>query len=118
MSTITERIEKGAALLDEKRPGWWQEIDLLTLDIASRCGCVVGQLAGITEASDRGLAYVAAMRRPGVGYSAEIMMGFEAPTTREFGGDRLPVIAAEYAALTEAWRGLIVARRAAASVTA
>jgi hypothetical protein len=118
MSTITERVEKGAALLDEKRPGWWRDIDLLTLDIASRCGCVIGQLAGITKASDRGLVYEAATRSLGVGYTAEISMGFEAPMTREFGGDRGTAIAAEYAALTAAWRDLITGRRTAASVTA
>jgi hypothetical protein len=118
VSTITERVERGAALLDEKRPGWWRDIDLGTLDIASRCGCVIGQLAGLTGAQDRGLAYEWATRQLGVGWSDEIPMGFEAPTTREFGGDRVPVIAAEYDALTAAWADLIAARRAAASVTA
>ena len=118
MSAITERVERGAALLDEKQPGWLDIIDLDLLDISSRCGCVIGQLAGLTKASDRGLAYEAATRRLGVGYSAEIPMGFEAPTTREFGGDRETVITAEYAGLTEAWRDLITRRRELAAVPA
>ncbi len=33
MATIAQRVAAGAALLDEKRPGWWRRIDLDTLDI-------------------------------------------------------------------------------------
>ncbi|TYB69657.1 hypothetical protein FXF51_05715 [Nonomuraea sp. PA05] len=41
---IPERVARGAALLDEKRPGWWQRIHLDTLNI-NDCGeCVIGQL--------------------------------------------------------------------------
>lgn len=115
MSTITERTERGAAFLDEKHPGWWQRIDLGALDIASRCGCIVGQLAGLTN--DRGLAYEWAIKEVGVGYRDEVLMGFEARATRELGAHN-EAIDAEYAALTEAWRDLIAGRRAAASVTA
>jgi hypothetical protein len=118
MTAITERVERGAALLDTKRPGWWQEIDLATLDIASRCGCIIGQLAGITKASDRGLMYEAATRQFGVSYSTEIPMGFEAPSTREYGAGVRAAMASEYDALTAAWADLITARRTAASVTA
>lgn len=117
MSDITERVERGAALLDGKRPDWWREIDLDRLDIGSRCGCIIGQLAGLTQASDRGLTYEWATRQLDVGYSDEIPMGFEAPTTREYGSNRAPTIAAEYAALTEAWRDLILARRSAAEAS-
>jgi hypothetical protein len=40
------RVAKGAALLDEKRPGWEREISLSTLDIASPTRCVTAQLSG------------------------------------------------------------------------
>lgn len=46
MDDVAERVASGAALLDEKRPGWWREIDLATLDIGDTCNCVVGQLIG------------------------------------------------------------------------
>lgn len=39
-----ERAERGAALLDEQRPGWEHRIDLAELDLASLCQCVLGQL--------------------------------------------------------------------------
>jgi hypothetical protein len=40
------RVAKGAALLDEKRPGWEQLIDLEILDIESPTSCVTAQLSG------------------------------------------------------------------------
>lgn len=41
-----DRIARGAALLDEQRPGWRDEIDVETLDLASECDCILGQLHG------------------------------------------------------------------------
>jgi hypothetical protein len=43
---LAERVERGAALLDERRPGWWDEVDLSKLDLNSCCRCVLGQLWG------------------------------------------------------------------------
>lgn len=42
--TITERVAKGAAFLDEHFTGWWERIDLNTLNIDSCDNCVLGQL--------------------------------------------------------------------------
>jgi hypothetical protein len=39
------RVERGAALLDERLPGWAKQIDLTILDLSSGCDCVLGQLA-------------------------------------------------------------------------
>jgi hypothetical protein len=98
---ITERVERGAALLDEKRPGWWQFIDLDRLDIEDGCDCVAGQLDGTAN-------YMRALRRIGLsGSEADaVSHGFES------GDDE------EYAGLTEAWRTLIARRRELADVTA
>jgi hypothetical protein len=114
MSVTTERVKRGAAFLDGRRPGWWRGIDLAALDIASRCGCVIGQVEGLTKAADRGLAYEAVSRRLGVGYCDEIPMGFEAGAVREgFGWSGRPeAVRSEYEALTAAWRDLIQGRRA------
>lgn len=48
MSTITERVAKGAAFFDEKDPGWWRAdveraIDLDRLDFSSGDACLLGQ---------------------------------------------------------------------------
>ena len=44
MSTVTERVARGAALLDEKIPGWDSRIDLDVLDIDSCAQCILGQV--------------------------------------------------------------------------
>lgn len=38
--------EKGAALLDEVNPEWWERINLQTLQMNSFINCVLGQLYG------------------------------------------------------------------------
>jgi hypothetical protein len=42
---LLERVDRGAALLDEYDPDWWAVIDLEYLDIRSWRTCVLGQLA-------------------------------------------------------------------------
>lgn len=119
MSTVAERVERGAALLDEKRPGWWQEIDLGTLDIRSTCGCILGQIGSLL--GDDGY-----LTRFSTGLDA---VRLEVPQARDYGfewdvdyGDATEseidrLIDAECARLTEAWRDLIQRRRESAQVT-
>ena len=38
------RVERGATLLDERQPGWADQIDLGTLNMSSCWFCVLGQL--------------------------------------------------------------------------
>jgi hypothetical protein len=40
------RVAKGAAHLDQVRPGWASRIDVGTLTLHDPCGCIVGQLCG------------------------------------------------------------------------
>jgi hypothetical protein len=56
MSRITERVARGAALLDAKRPGWASRIDLVALDITSTSNCILGQLYGWYEEGQDALA--------------------------------------------------------------
>jgi len=44
MNKLQECVNKGAELLDEKNPGWHNEIDISSLSMNSDCHCVVGQL--------------------------------------------------------------------------
>ncbi len=44
--TIQERVERGAALLDKERPGWFTRLDLKTHQLRSSDHCVLGQEYG------------------------------------------------------------------------
>ena len=46
LAEVAERVERGAALLDEKEPGWAARIDVGKFDIGSGCRCALGQLYG------------------------------------------------------------------------
>ena len=39
-----EQVARGAALLDERKPGWHRQINLERLDMANPCLCVLGQV--------------------------------------------------------------------------
>jgi hypothetical protein len=104
-ATITERVAKGAAFLDESEPSWWQVIDLDALDMEQGCNCVLGQLH--PSNTDEELHYLGALFQFGLPHGpdsdADISLGF-------FTEDPL-----EWAPLTEAWRNLIEERRAGES---
>ncbi|WP_434439738.1 hypothetical protein [Lentzea sp. E54] len=42
--TVTERVARGVALLDEKQPRWHDRIELSRLDMESGDACILGQL--------------------------------------------------------------------------
>ena len=46
MSIHAEQVAKGVALLDNKVPGWWQHINLDTLQMSDCSQCMLGQLFG------------------------------------------------------------------------
>jgi len=46
LSSTSPRIERGAALLDELRPGWDKTIDVDRLDLGNCERCILGQLYG------------------------------------------------------------------------
>jgi hypothetical protein len=43
MSEVLGRVNRGAALLDEFDPGWWEVIDVDTIDISDIERCIIGQ---------------------------------------------------------------------------
>lgn len=45
-SELSKRVNRGVTLLDKHRPGWYKDINLDKLVIASSCECVLGQLYG------------------------------------------------------------------------
>jgi hypothetical protein len=101
--TIAARVARGAALLDEKLPGWADRIDLDRLDLASPCRCVLGQLWLDKPLGDHEDPFDAAM--------GDLDLGFSEPS--RFGFDRYGHSNdTEYMRLDAAWRELIESRRA------
>lgn len=113
MSTIEERVARGAAWLDSVLPDWWKThaIDLDALDMSDGCQCVVGQLYPLDdEYDDDGL-------NPFDRAVEQLWFDLTYRDARALGllavggiGDR-PV---EYIALGDEWRRVITERRAAA----
>ncbi|MDA8611249.1 hypothetical protein N9L18_00060 [Candidatus Pacebacteria bacterium] len=46
---ILALVKEGEALLDEKHPGWRENVDIDRLNIQSPCHCVLGQIYGHYE---------------------------------------------------------------------
>jgi hypothetical protein len=87
---LAERVERGAALLDERRPGWWDEIDLETFEMANVCRCSLGQLWG---------SYAKGKEALGIDLIPGCALGF------------ISHIADGYPVLTVLWRAAIERRR-------
>jgi hypothetical protein len=98
VTAIAERVARGAALLDKQDPGWWQRIDLSTLDLKDVCNCVLGQLGDTSDYFD--ICKSLDLRPHGTGERGAVALGFNA------------VPLDEYDPLTAAWRELIESRRA------
>ena len=108
MSTVAERVARGAALLDEKVPGWERRINLEWLDIASCYFCVLGQVFDDDERAstdDLDSPYSAGIRALGIegGVRGTVWHGF----------DGLHIDA-----LNAAWRRLVADRQAVLAATA
>jgi hypothetical protein len=44
MESVKVRVARGAEWLDKEVPGWEEQIDLSTLDLADSCQCILGQV--------------------------------------------------------------------------
>ena len=137
MSTVAERVERGAALLDVRDPGWWRAdvdraIDLDRLDLGDGDVCVLGQRCPLE-------AVAAYQARPESDYDDGDEHGrYSAYSELLFSGrwdDRVRRVSlleathghgfawmsgdrAEFDELTAAWRDLITRRRELAAVSA
>lgn len=68
MGTTAERVWRGVEILDRRRPGWENEIDLGTLFVGSPVLCVLGQIFGRYET---GLDWLAGEFEGGEGEEAD-----------------------------------------------
>lgn len=107
-----ERVARGAAHLDQVRPGWFDHIDVGTLTLHDPCGCIVGQLCGRDfEGGYKALA---------LNYEGARLRGFftNEGGWAEFSGERYDrgikpdaILREWYQPLQDAWIAAIAARR-------
>mgnify|MGYP001618311814 CR=1 FL=1 len=111
--TATERVRRGAQLLDEREPGWAGRIDLGKLELASHCRCIVGQLAGGSGQGDE--PYETGLRALGIDYrdEADRDHGFNIPAGAMGDDDAVEA----WAELDRLWAAEILARRTGAGGT-
>lgn len=110
LGTARERVEAGFDWLSLTRPGWWATTDLTRLNVGSWYWCPAGQALGRYHAAQ-------------ITTDEAIVMGFDSPLAAEaYDGDDLAgwqrQMDDDYRELTDVWRELIVARRAALSEAA
>lgn len=93
------RAARGAAFLDQERPGWFTQINLTRLDIDSCSWCIAAQLSGK-------YGFTTGCKQLGLGHKKAAKFGMD---SNGAGGD-------EYARLTRAWVKEIMFRREAAEL--
>jgi hypothetical protein len=90
--SAADRVQRGAAWLDERSPGWERRVRLRKLDEWSDRSCMLAQVWG--------MQYPDALKAARLTDARAMELGFQA---------RLPVLA-EYAALTQKWKEEALAR--------
>lgn len=99
--SIEQRVADGATFLDANVVGWVDKIDLKTLRINCLCNCVLGQLF-----EEYGSGLIALDVHDGRDFGFDVL-------EKDYMNNK-----AEYAALTDEWKRVILARRAAAAAQA
>lgn len=109
MSWADDYAAVGARYLDEHEPGWAERIDLITLEMVSPCGCILGQLGG---------DYRDELRERGWNGSHAAALGFTVPVDPRVDISTPVAVDNAWAELDVAWIAQIRARRETAQVTA
>lgn len=123
-STIAERVQRGAALLDTRFPGWVDSVDLSTLNLASGCDCILGQKFGDFRAGARQTHLAVETSSVPMGErSRDQLQEYGFLVNYNFGVGlanwslaEVARVDREYAELTDAWAKLITDRRAASQL--
>ncbi len=97
-----EAASRGAALLDERNPGWWRRIDLDKLNVRSIHCCPLGQVYGRYGPGIDALKLIRLSDRSLSGFSIGPVGDYEDVVS--------PERQAKWAQLTEAWKSIIRAR--------
>lgn len=123
MTTIAERVAKGAQFLDERDPEWWREdvdraIDLGTLELANATHCILGQRCPLEVLAAAERADVDGLASPYWAYAATLSAwtldnGVEIERWARHHGFAGSPQGWPWADLTAEWRKVITERRSA-----
>lgn len=115
---VEARVERGTESLDNTMPGWWEKVDLSTLDISSCSRCVLGQVFK-THVKDwqNAFNYGRDVLCEG-SHQTAVADGFSARYWSDLGDDvsdveGVAVLHDEWAQLHTAWHHVIEARQEA-----
>jgi len=120
------RVAKGIALLDERFPDWWIQINLDTLDVSDGTACVTAQSAQLLEMGgdwlDGAQYFGLTWESNNVSDNTYIAHGFNAEDMPWRDGDVLKgwenySSVGALIELTNLWRLVILERRAVLSIT-
>jgi hypothetical protein len=129
MTTIAERVAKGAQFLDQHDPEWWRAdvdraIDLNRLHLSSAQRCILGQRCPLETLNAVGESpYLSMAMRLSGQERRYLIADWASERGFEVSGDLLDLSSdddtdeatdEEYAALTAEWRRVITERRTAA----
>jgi uncharacterized protein (UPF0548 family) len=119
----TKAVQRGAALLDRIRPGWFHKCPIKALDLSDDNSCVLGSVYGSYVAKVENVITSAGhvlTARQGTDRQA-VRYGFlrkHEERKHEELRDTMARVDREYVALTNEWRNAIRARRGYRLVTA
>lgn len=101
---VRERVAHGAALLDEKSPGWWRTLVPESIDVRYYERCVLGSIN--PEAGYLALVYELGLDP--VDFDELVARGFDVEDEYSSGSESHRE---SYARVTDTWRNLIVTRQ-------
>lgn len=105
-TTLADRVKAGAALLDDKRPGWWREIAVNRLSMGSCTNCILGQIYGHYH---RGI-FVLQLSDTMTDDNAVCKFGFDRDRSCEQDGVYWDARMAQFYQLADLWRAEIRTR--------
>jgi hypothetical protein len=102
MDAFTEAVQRGAALLDDLDPQWFEHIDLGRLDMGECARCILGQIYG---------NYTTGLDRIGNDLDQPAWLGYSRDLEVSHGFEAEVITPADYIHLSLAWTAEIRRRR-------
>lgn len=110
---FSKQIDNGIRLLDEHKPGWYNDVDLETLELNNCMHCVLGQLYGDEMDSVCVSAFDAGCHILHLNEEESAIHGFDLPWEVEMDDSFYDQRMQHWQRLTDQWKSAIRSLRAA-----